>query len=150
MVSIQKNLRAYSTTWLVAAASRQDLPITDAVDTLADQHGQFPACANEYDERVRRDLNRSQKAIAIAYRMSGITQDDATILTHCTNRAPDGIFGRDKGDPGEGTTCWPAAESTTNMNTNKVGRLGLSDSEEDAIVSFMQALSDGYVPANQK
>jgi cytochrome c peroxidase len=27
-------------------------------------------------------------------------------------------------DPGEGTTCWPAPESTA-MNTSKVGRLGL-------------------------
>ncbi len=53
-------------------------------------------------------------------------------------------------DPGEGKTCWPAAESITNMNTNKVGRLGLSDSEEDAIVSFMQTLSDGYMPAKQQ
>jgi cytochrome c peroxidase len=48
------------------------------------------------------------------------------------------------GDPGEGTTCWPAPESTANMNTKRVGRLGLSDADEDAIVSFMQTLSDGY------
>ena len=53
-------------------------------------------------------------------------------------------------DPGEGTTCWPAPESTTNMNASKVGRLGLSDSEEDAIVSFMQTLSDGYTPIDQQ
>ena len=52
-------------------------------------------------------------------------------------------------DPGEGLTCWPAPESAINMNTSKVGRLGLSDSEEDAIVSFMQTLSDGYVPGKQ-
>jgi cytochrome c peroxidase len=52
-------------------------------------------------------------------------------------------------DPGEGTACWPAPESTANMNTSKVGRLGLSHSEEDAIVSFMQTLSDGYTPTNQ-
>ena len=52
-------------------------------------------------------------------------------------------------DPGEGLTCWPAPESTANMNTSKVGRLGLSDSEEDAIVRFMQTLSDGYTPTNQ-
>jgi hypothetical protein len=30
------------------------------------------------------------------------------------------------------------------MNTSRVGRLGLSDAEEDAIVSFMRTLSDGY------
>jgi hypothetical protein len=30
-------------------------------------------------------------------------------------------------DPGDGITCWPAPESTDNMNTKRVGRLGLSD-----------------------
>jgi cytochrome c peroxidase len=47
-------------------------------------------------------------------------------------------------DPGEGTTCWPAPESIANMNKTRVGHLGLSDAEEDAIVSFMRTLSDGY------
>ena len=53
-------------------------------------------------------------------------------------------------DVGEGTTCWPAPESTENMNTNRVGHLGLSDAEEDAIVSFMQTLTDGFMAANQQ
>ncbi len=48
-------------------------------------------------------------------------------------------------DPGEGTTCWPAPESTDNLNTSKMGRLGLSDEEEDALVSFMQTLTDGFM-----
>jgi cytochrome c peroxidase len=48
-------------------------------------------------------------------------------------------------DPGEGTTCWPAPESTANMNTKRMGRLGLSDAEEDALVAFMQTLSDGFM-----
>jgi cytochrome c peroxidase len=47
-------------------------------------------------------------------------------------------------DPGEGVTCWPAPESTANMNTKTVGRLGLSDAEENQLVSFMQTLTDGY------
>jgi cytochrome c peroxidase len=51
-------------------------------------------------------------------------------------------------DVGEGVTCWPAPESTENMNTSRVGRLGLSDAEEDAIVSFMQTLTDGFMSAN--
>ena len=51
-------------------------------------------------------------------------------------------------DPGEGTACWPAPESTANMNASRVGRLGLSDAEEDALVSFMQTLTDGFMPAN--
>jgi hypothetical protein len=33
---------------------------------------------------------------ASAYRMASIKQDDATILTQCTNHALDEIFGRDK------------------------------------------------------
>ena len=53
-------------------------------------------------------------------------------------------------DPGEGTKCWPAPESTDNMNTKFVGRLGLSDAEEDALVSFMQTLTDGYFQRDQK
>jgi cytochrome c peroxidase len=48
-------------------------------------------------------------------------------------------------DQGEGTTCWPAPESTDNMNTKRVGRLGLSDEEEDALVSFLQTLTDGFM-----
>jgi len=31
------------------------------------------------------------------------------------------------------------------MNTKFVGRLGLSDEEENALVSFMQTLTDGYM-----
>jgi cytochrome c peroxidase len=53
-------------------------------------------------------------------------------------------------DPGEGTSCWPAPETTENMNKNKVGNLGLSDNEEDALVSFLQTPTDGYNPAGPK
>jgi cytochrome c peroxidase len=52
-------------------------------------------------------------------------------------------------DAGEGTTCWPAPESTENMNTSKVGHLGLSDAEEDALVAFMQTLTDGFMSRDQ-
>jgi cytochrome c peroxidase len=52
-------------------------------------------------------------------------------------------------DPGEGTTCWPAPETTRNMNTSHVGRLGLTDAQEDEIVAFMKTLTDGYAPAKQ-
>ena len=53
-------------------------------------------------------------------------------------------------DAGEGTTCWPAPESTDNMNRSKVGNLGLSEAEEDAIVSFMQTLTDGFMPLDRR
>jgi cytochrome c peroxidase len=52
-------------------------------------------------------------------------------------------------DPREGVGCWPAPESTANMNTKRVGHLDLSDAEEDAIVAFMTTLSDGFTPARK-
>jgi cytochrome c peroxidase len=48
-------------------------------------------------------------------------------------------------DTGEGTTCWPQPESTDNINPKFVGRLGLSDEEENALVSFMQTLTGGFL-----
>jgi cytochrome c peroxidase len=49
-------------------------------------------------------------------------------------------------DPREGAGCWPMPETTDNMNTSKTGHLGLTDQEENALVAFMQALTDGYTP----
>jgi cytochrome c peroxidase len=42
--------------------------------------------------------------------------------------------------------CWPAPEITANVNTEELGDLKLTEAEEDAIVTFMKTLSDGYVP----
>jgi cytochrome c peroxidase len=42
--------------------------------------------------------------------------------------------------------CWPAPEVAANVNTAELGNLGLTPGEEDAIVAFMQTLSDGYTP----
>lgn len=50
------------------------------------------------------------------------------------------------GDKGEKVTCWPLPETAMNMNMDEMGNLGLTDTEEDAIVAFMQTLSDGYEP----
>jgi len=37
---------------------------------------------------------------------------------------------------------WPAPEVEENINTDELGDLGLTDEEEDAIVAFLQTLSD--------
>jgi cytochrome c peroxidase len=39
---------------------------------------------------------------------------------------------------------WPPPEVAENVNTEELGDLGLTDNEEDAIVSFLKTLSDGY------
>ena len=39
---------------------------------------------------------------------------------------------------------WPEPEVPENVNVDELGNLGLTGAEEDAIVAFMQTLSDGY------
>jgi cytochrome c peroxidase len=39
---------------------------------------------------------------------------------------------------------WPPPEVPENVNTDELGDLGLTPEEEDAIVAFMETLSDGY------
>jgi len=41
---------------------------------------------------------------------------------------------------------WPAPEVSSNVNTEELGNLGLSDDEVNAIVAFMETLTDGYEP----
>jgi cytochrome c peroxidase len=51
------------------------------------------------------------------------------------------------GDPGEKVSCWPAPEHPETMNRRQLGNLGLTSQQEDQIVAFMKALTDGYAPA---
>jgi cytochrome c peroxidase len=39
---------------------------------------------------------------------------------------------------------WPPPEVAENVNTSQLGNLGLTENEEDAIVTFLQTLSDGF------
>jgi cytochrome c peroxidase len=41
--------------------------------------------------------------------------------------------------------CWPAPEVAANVNTEELGRLGLTGREVDDIVAFLRTLDDGYV-----
>jgi cytochrome c peroxidase len=51
------------------------------------------------------------------------------------------------GMPGEGITYWPFPEVNANVDQT-IGHLGLTDTEENQIVLFLQTLSDGFfVPA---
>lgn len=40
---------------------------------------------------------------------------------------------------------WPEPEYSGNINKEELGNLGLTSAEEDAIVAFLQTLSDGYI-----
>jgi cytochrome c peroxidase len=41
--------------------------------------------------------------------------------------------------------CWPEPEVADNVNVDELGDLGLTEAEEDALVAFMEAMSDGYL-----
>jgi cytochrome c peroxidase len=43
----------------------------------------------------------------------------------------------------EKVTCWPAPEVPQNQDMT-IGKLGLTDAEEDQIVAFLETLTDGY------
>ena len=49
-------------------------------------------------------------------------------------------------DPGEKTTCWPAPEYASTMNKRQLGKLHLTEQQENQIVAFMKTLTDGFVP----
>jgi cytochrome c peroxidase len=40
--------------------------------------------------------------------------------------------------------CWPEPEVAANINSDELGDLGLTDEEEDAVVAFMNTLSDNF------
>jgi cytochrome c peroxidase len=47
-------------------------------------------------------------------------------------------------DPREKVSCWPPPENPENENKTELGHLGLTPSEEDAVVAFLRTLTDGY------
>ncbi len=47
-----------------------------------------------------------------------------------------------KGKAEPGKNCWPVPEVADNVNTEELGKLGLTAAEEAAVVAFMRTLSD--------
>jgi len=52
-------------------------------------------------------------------------------------------------DAKQGVTCWGAPEVAANLNVEELGKLGLSEAEEWAIVAFLRTLNDGWGGARQ-
>jgi len=57
----------------------------------------------------------------------------------------DTLAPQSSGSQKPGVDCWPMPEVALNVNTEEMGNLGLTDEEEDAIVSFLKTLSDRYM-----
>ena len=45
----------------------------------------------------------------------------------------------------EKVTCWPMPEDPNNLNMT-IGKLGLTNAEENEIVAFLETLVDGFKP----
>ncbi len=41
---------------------------------------------------------------------------------------------------------WPAGEVPETVNHDELGNLGMTDKEEDDLVSFLRTLTDGFKP----
>jgi cytochrome c peroxidase len=57
----------------------------------------------------------------------------------------DNLYRCQQGAPGEKVTCWPPPEVPQNMDTT-IGKLGLTNEQEDQLVAFLKTLTDGYKP----
>ena len=48
------------------------------------------------------------------------------------------------------TESWPLPEVMDTVNHDELGNLGMTSTEEDAVVAFLQTLSDGYMPRRRE
>jgi cytochrome c peroxidase len=104
----------------------------------SDFNGKFQtATLRNVDRRPRSDFVKAYMHNGYLKSLKEVVHFYSTsqLLPHCP-----------QGSPGEKKTCWPEPEVSANLNTTQVGNLGLSDQEEDAIVSFLETLSDGFNP----
>jgi hypothetical protein len=129
----QLNLQRYSSLAKENSIARQQVDDQSAaVDGLSAQIKSDQAAVESAKAYGHNGYFKSLKSIVHFYN----TRD---LLARCR---PD--------DPGESISCWPPPESTDNINTKRVGRLGLSDEEENALISFMQTLTDGFMQRGQQ
>jgi len=91
----------------------------------------------DVDERPRPDFVR-------AYMHNGYLKSLKEVVHFYNTR--DSLPTCKAGDPGEKVICWPKPEYPQTMNRKQLGNLGLSDKQEDQIVSFLNTLTDGFVP----
>jgi cytochrome c peroxidase len=91
----------------------------------------------DVDERPRPDFVR-------AYMHNGYLKSLKEVVHFYNTR--DSLPTCKAGDPGEKVNCWPKPEYPRTMNRKQLGNLGLSDKQEDQIVSFLKTLTDGFVP----
>jgi cytochrome c peroxidase len=107
---------------------------------------QWAVMAQRFDGSVRvptlRNVDmRPRSDFVKAYTHNGYLKSLKEVLHFYNTRD---VLPRCQGDndPREKTGCWPAPEVAANVDST-VGKLGLTDREEDQIVAFLRTLTDG-------
>ena len=99
-----------------------------------------------------RNVDKGSDAVTKAYGHNGYFKSLYGIVHFYNTRdtlpicPDDGAFGVYTEAEALAADCWPAPEVSENVNTDELGDLGLSVADEEAIVAFLRALSDGYIP----
>ena len=130
-----------------AGASYVDKGVGDFLRSPANVNGEWKQYADAFDGKfqtttLRNTDKRPRPEFVKAYMHNGYLKSLKEVVhfynTRDTLRRCNGA-----NDPGEKVSCWPAPEVPQNLNKT-VGKLGLTDKEEDQVVAFLKALTDGY------
>jgi cytochrome c peroxidase len=132
-----------------AGANFIDKGVGDFLRGPANVNSEWKQYANAFDGKfqtstLRNVDKRPRPDFVKAYMHNGYLRSLKQVVHFYNTRD---TLGRCKGsdDPGERVSCWPAPETSQNLNKT-IGKLGLTDKEEDQVVAFMKALTDGYKP----
>ena len=94
---------------------------------------------------LRNAAQRPSADLVRAYGHNGYFKSLKEVVHFYNTRDTLPVCGED--DKKVGIDCWPQPEVALNLNKDEMGRLGLTDAEEDAIVAFLGTLTDGFVVA---
>jgi cytochrome c peroxidase len=123
--------------------TKPDRGVGEFLRTVVEWAPQAPAYMGRFrvptlrnaDKRPRADFIKSYMHNGYLTSLKEVVHfyNTSQALPHCPHGSPD-----------EKLRCWPPPEVADNLNSNLVGNLQLSDSEEDDLVAFLRTLSDGY------
>jgi cytochrome c peroxidase len=82
-------------------------------------------------------------ALTAPYGHNGVFKDLAQVVHFYNTRDTLGVVASSQ-DAGFGMTGWPVPEVPNNLNVTELGHLGLSATEEKALVAFLKTLTDDY------
>jgi cytochrome c peroxidase len=108
--------------------------------------------ANSFDGKfqtstLRNVDNRPRPDFVKAYMHKGYLKSLKEVVRFYNTRDTLGPC-RTPNDRSQKVSCWPAPKVTQNLNTT-VGRLRLTDKEEDQIVAFLKALTDRLIQTDK-